>query len=95
MILESNKLIENTNSFSEQYFSSADNIYETQLYVGAEAGINYNTKGMMIALPKRGIELDLTAGYKRNIENQYKNEFSYIKPSISFVYPIHESGAAT
>lgn len=95
LILESNKLIENTNSFSEQYFSSADNIYETQLYVGAEAGINYNTKGMMIALPKRGIELDLTAGYKRNIENQYKNEFSYIKPSISFVYPIHESGAAT
>lgn len=95
MIFESNQLMEKADSFSESYFSSTDDIYDNQLYMGGEVGINYNTKSMLIALPRRGIDVGISAGYKRNIENKYNNEFSYIKPMLSFVYPIHESGAAT
>jgi hemolysin activation/secretion protein len=40
------------------------------------------------------MELGLVAGYKRNIKDGFNNEFSYVKPTLSFIYPIHESGAA-
>ena len=95
MIFESNQLMEKADSLSESYFSSTDDIYDSQYYIGGEVGINYNTKSMLIALPRRGIDVGVSAGYKRNIENKYGNEFSYIKPMVSFVYPVHGIGVAT
>lgn len=92
--LESNEVIQNQNDFAQQFFEPTDDVFKRQLYAGGELGINYNNKQGLISYPRRGMELGLVAGYKRNVDSDFNNEFSYVQPTISFIYPIHESGAA-
>lgn len=93
--LESNEVDDEQNGFAQQFFPANDNVFERQLYAGGEVGINYNNKQGLISYPRRGMELGVVAGYKRNVDSDFNNEFSYVKPTVSFIYPIHESGAAT
>jgi len=92
--LESNEVDEENSDFANQVFAADNDIYDRQLYAGGELGINYNNKQGLISYPRRGMEIGVVAGYKRNVESEFNNEFSYIKPVVSFIYPIHESGAA-
>jgi len=93
--LESNEVGDQDNGFAQDFFAVNNDVFERQLYAGGEVGINYNNKQGLISYPRRGMELGILAGYKRTIEDGFNNEFSYVKPTVSFIYPIHESGAAT
>jgi len=56
--------------------------------------VNYNYYNKdRVAFPSRGIEVDLTAGYKSNID-EFDNKFAYVRPMLSLNYPLHESGFA-
>jgi hypothetical protein len=92
--LESNEVSDENNGFVQNFFAANNDVFERQLYAGGEVGLNYNNKQGLISYPRRGMELGLVAGYKRNIKDGFNNEFSYVKPTLSFIYPIHESGAA-
>jgi hypothetical protein len=93
--LESNEVDDEDNGFTQLAFPATDDVFERQLYAGGEIGLNFNNKDGLISFPRRGMELGVIAGYKRNIDSDFNNEFSYITPTVSFIYPIHESGAAT
>lgn len=78
--------------FVADYFLPSNNVFESQLYAGGELNYNYWNKDRA-AYPSRGMELDLNAGYKRNIDEN-NNEFAYVRPMLSIDYPLHESGFA-
>jgi hypothetical protein len=92
--VESNEVFEEDSQFATGFFNASDDVFKQQLYAGGEVGFNYNNKQGLISYPRRGMELGVIAGYKRNVKSEFNNEFTYIKPVISFIYPIHESGAA-
>ena len=94
IILESNEVDEENSEFATNFFNLTDDVFNQQIYGGAEVGLNYNNKQGLISYPRRGMEFGLVAGYKRHLESENYNEFSYVVPTISFIYPIHESGAA-
>ncbi|MCB7482043.1 metallophosphatase [Christiangramia sediminis] len=75
-----------------QAFDPTNDVFDSQLYAGGEVNYNYFNKDR-VAFPSRGIELDLTAGYKTNIDEN-DNKFGYIRPMLSLNYPLHESGFA-
>ncbi len=70
-----------------------DDVFNSQLYAGAEVSLQYKNKSGEMAFIRRGFQFDLTAGYKTNID-AYDNEFTYIKPTLSIDYPLHPSGMA-
>ena len=70
-----------------------DDVFNTQYYAGAEAAFQYKNKSGEIAFIRRGFQFDLVAGYKANID-EYSNEFTYLKPTLSIDYPLHPSGMA-
>lgn len=70
-----------------------DNIFDQQLYAGAEIGFQYKNKSGEISFIRRGFQFDMTAGYKANIDDN-DNAFAYLKPTLSIDYPLHHSGAA-
>ncbi len=92
-MLESFEVAFDENRIAGNFFAPANEVFDSQLYGGAEINYNYYSKNMA-AFPSEGMELDLTAGYKRNID-AHNNEFGYIKPMLSIDYPLHESGIAT
>jgi len=92
--VESHKVEDSDNGFIQTFFDADNAIFENQIYAGAEVGINFNNKEALLAYPRRGIELGVVAGYKQNIESDFDNKFSYVTPTASFIYPIHESGMA-
>lgn len=94
-IIEANEVSFNDNRFTGDNFNKNNPIFENQIYAGGELAINYNNKGSLIGYPRRGMELGLTAGYKSSVNGDFDNKFAYLNPLLSFVYPIHESGAAT
>jgi len=75
-----------------QAFDPTNDVFNSQLYAGGEVNYNYFNKDR-VAFPSRGVELDLTAGYKTNIDEN-DNKFGYIRPMLSLNYPLHESGFA-
>lgn len=93
--VESNKVDDNENGVIQTSFGADDDIFEDQIYVGGEVGINFNNKKGLLSLPRRGMEFGLIAGYKQTIDSDFDNKFSYVTPTVSFIYPIHESGLAT
>ncbi len=93
--VESYEVDDTDNGFTQQFFAPTNDVFENQLYLGGEVGIEYNNKRTMMSLPRRGFALGLVAGHKRSLDSEFDNEFSYVKPMVSFVYAIHESGAAT
>ena len=42
-----------------------------------------------------GMELDVTAGYKTQVNKLKENKFGYVNPIVSFNYPLHSSGLAS
>ncbi|TVZ21987.1 hypothetical protein JM84_0867 [Dokdonia sp. Hel_I_63] len=93
--LESHEVDNTENGFVNDFFEPTNDVFEEQIYAGGEVGLHYNNKRTMMALPRRGMELKLVAGYKTTIDDKFNNKFGYVKPMVSFIYPIHESGAAT
>lgn len=70
-----------------------DNVFDNQIYGGAEVAFQYKNKSGEISFIRRGFQFDVTAGYKANIDDN-DNKFSYIKPTLSIDYPLHPSGIA-
>nr|WP_321224784.1 metallophosphatase [uncultured Psychroserpens sp.] len=93
--VESHKVENSTNDFATIFFDANDDVFDNQIYAGAEIGFNFNNKDGLLAFPRRGMELGLVAGYKQTIDSNFDNKFSYITPTASFIYPIHDSGMAT
>ncbi|APG60667.1 metallophosphatase [Christiangramia salexigens] len=91
-MIESYEVSDDDARYIGQAFDPSNDVYTDQLYAGAEVNYNYFNKDN-VAFPSRGMELDLTAGYKTNIDNA-NNEFGYIRPMLSIDYPLHESGVA-
>ncbi len=92
-ILESLDVELDANSVTGEQFIASNPVFDKQIYAGAEASFQYKNKSGEIAFIRRGFQFDVTAGYKRNID-EYNNEFTYIKPTLSIDYPLHYSGAA-
>ncbi|MDN3492549.1 metallophosphatase [Winogradskyella bathintestinalis] len=93
--IEAHEVENSDDGITETMFSLDDDVFDNQIYAGAEVGINFNNKEGLLSLPRRGMELGLVAGYKQTIDSDYDNKFSYITPTASFIFPIHESGLAT
>jgi len=91
-IIESKQVSYDQNRIVGETFTEDNDVFEQQLYAGGELNYNYFNKDR-VAFPSRGIELDLTAGYKANID-EYDNKFAYVRPMLSLNYPLHESGFA-
>ncbi len=92
-ILESLDVERDVNSVTADQFITSDVVFDNQLYAGAEAAFQYKNKSGEISFIRRGFQFDMVAGYKTNIDN-YNNEFTYLKPSLSIDFPLHPSGAA-
>jgi len=90
--IESMEVSYDENRLIGQVFDENNDVFDNQVYAGGELNYNYFSKDR-VAFPSRGIELDLTAGYKTNIDNN-DNRFAYVKPMLSLNYPLHESGFA-
>ncbi|MDT0687721.1 metallophosphatase [Autumnicola psychrophila] len=90
-IIESLEVEGNNSEYVGQVFDAEDDLFDNQIYGGAEIAFQYTNKPMKLAFPRRGIEFDVSTGYKKNID-EHDNEFAYLKPSVSVVYPLHESG---
>ena len=91
-IIESLEISYDEGRLIGQAFDPTNDIFDSQLYAGGELNYNYFNKDR-VAFPSRGVELDLTAGYKTNIDDN-DNEFAYVRPMLSLNYPLHESGFA-
>ncbi|HKL37176.1 MAG TPA: hypothetical protein VJ899_12860 [Salegentibacter sp.] len=78
--------------FIADAFSEENDLFDKQLYAGGELNYNYENRDNS-AYPMRGFEVNLTTGYKTNID-EHNNEFAYISPSLEIDYPLHESGVA-
>ena len=90
--IESVEAAFDSETFLAEHFSPDNEVFDSQLYAGAEAHFNYLNKNRP-AFPSLGTELDLILGYKENID-QYNNRFGYLRPSVSVDYPLIESGYA-
>lgn len=92
-ILESMEVAYNENEFVGQVFEETSELFEQQLYGGAELYYRYFNQDNP-AFPSRGLDFSLTTGYKANIDD-HNNKFGYLKPSLGINYPLHSSGIAT
>lgn len=93
--VESNKVDEDDNGFVEAFFNPDNDVFKEQVYVGGELGFHFNNKKNLLSLPRRGMEFGVVAGFMKSIDSDINNQFPYIRPNLSFVYPIHKSGLAT
>lgn len=93
-LLENFDVENRINSATAQQFVSDDDVFRNQLYAGAEARFQYKNKSGEIAFIRRGFQFDLDAGYKTAIKDEFDNEFTYIKPTLSIDFPLHSSGFA-
>jgi len=91
--IESYEVDYNANEVTGFYFDEDNDLFENQLYAGAEVGFQYKNKPGQMSFIRRGMEFKLIGGYKTNIDD-YNNKFGYVEPTISFDYPLHESGIA-
>ncbi|WP_157893274.1 metallophosphoesterase family protein [Salegentibacter sediminis] len=92
-ILESMEVAYNENEFVGQTFDENSELFNHQLYGGAEIYYRYFNQDNP-AFPSRGLDFSLTTGYKANID-EHNNKFGYLKPSLGINYPLHSSGIAT
>ncbi|MCH4822279.1 metallophosphatase [Gramella lutea] len=92
-MIESFEVSYDEGRFIADAFDPGNAVFNSQLYAGAELNYNYWNKDR-VAFPSRGVELDLTAGYKSNIDEN-NNKFGYVRPMLALNYPLHESGFAT
>lgn len=91
-LVESMEIAYDEGRFVADTFEPTNDVFESQMYAGGELNYNYFNKDR-VAFPSRGMELDLTAGYKTNIDD-HDNKFAYVRPMLAIDYPLHESGFA-
>ena len=91
--IESYEVEYEANEVTGLLFNENNDLFENQLYAGAEIGFQYKNKPGQLAFIRRGMEFKLVTGYKTNIDD-YNNKFAYVEPTISVDYPLHESGLA-
>ncbi|WP_417885364.1 metallophosphatase [Zunongwangia sp.] len=89
--IESYDVKYNNDEATGEFFTEENDLFEEQWYAGGELDFQYKNKSGEISFIRRGMQFDLSSGYKRNID-EYDNEFAYLKPSISLDYPLHPSG---
>ena len=89
-MLESYKVEYEASSYLGEILAPKNDIFDQQFYAGAEANYRFYSKNTR-AFPSMGSDLRLTTGYKKSID-EAKNEFGYVKPSVSFNYPISANG---
>lgn len=78
-----------TGRFIETAFAANDQVFNNQNFVGGELSYHFkNTDNE--AFPTLGMEINVATGYKSNINES--TGFGYLKPSISFDYPLVNSG---
>ena len=90
-MIESLEVSRDTDRFIGDTFQASNDVFDSQLYAGAEVIYQYLNKRRNPGFPTLGTQIDLTAGYKTNIDD-HDNELGYLKPSISIDYPLHPSG---
>lgn len=91
-MLESLQVIPEGDDYISLVFSPENDIFNRQLYGGAEINYNFYNKNNS-SFPSLGMELNVTSGYKKNID-EHDNRFGYLEPSFSFDYPLISSGFA-
>ena len=91
--IESYEVDRDPGNITTNAFAADDALFDAQKYAGAEVGFQFKNKPGQLAFIRRGMELGLVAGYKKNIDGN-NNEFAYVQPTVSFDYPLHPSGAA-
>lgn len=89
-LVESFKVEYDPETFLGQILPPQNDIFDTQVYAGAEANYRFNSKNSM-AFPNLGSRISLTSGYKKSIDGA-GNEFGYLEPVISVNYPLIPSG---
>lgn len=77
------------NRFIELAFSAVDNVFSNQNFIGGELSYHYKNVDNE-AFPTLGMEINVSTGYKSNIDES--TGFGYLKPSLSFDYPLVNSG---
>ncbi len=87
--------VENTEGRFINTIDAANDVFEEQTYVGAEATYRFSNKND-IAFPTLGIDLSLTAGYKTSISGTDEgndNRFAYLEPIIAIDHALtkHEN----
>lgn len=90
--LESFRVEYQPSSFLGETLAPENDIFDEQLYAGAEANYRFYSKNTT-AFPSLGSDIRLTTGYKKSIDGA-GNEFAYLEPSVSFNYPLIPSGFA-
>lgn len=91
-MLESIEVAYSPDEFAGQQLGVNNDVFEDQLYAGGEVNYRYLNRENP-AFPSRGLDFNLTTGYKRNIDG-HENKFGYVKPSVAIDYPLHPSGLA-
>ncbi|MFD1094678.1 metallophosphatase [Salegentibacter chungangensis] len=89
-MLESLEVAYDQNEFAGQTLGEDNDVFESQLYGGGEINYSYENRDNP-AFPSRGLDFNLTTGYKTNIDD-HENQFAYLKPSLAIDYPLHPSG---
>ncbi len=86
--------VENTaDRFIGQEFVVSPSVFEKQIYAGAEVNYSFKNKDD-ITYPTLGVDLELTAGYKRNIDNEnIDNSFGYVEPQLAIDHKLNKSGS--
>lgn len=90
--LESYRVEYETSSYLGKVFAPENDLFDRQLYAGAEANYRFYSKENK-AFPSLGSDIRFTTGYKKSIDGA-GNEFAYLEPSISINYPLIPSGYA-
>lgn len=90
--LESQKVNREEDHYIAEAFTPENEVFDRQLYGGVQASYGYKNLDNP-AYPSRGMDINLLTGYKTNID-EHKNNFGYVKPSVSIDYPLHPSGIA-
>lgn len=90
--LESYRVEYEASSYLGDVFAPQNDIFDRQLYAGAEANYRFYSKDNK-AFPSLGSDIRFTTGYKKSIDGA-GNEFAYLEPSISINYPLIPSGYA-
>ena len=90
--IEAFKVEYESETFLGEILPPDNDIFDQQLYAGAEANYRFNSQDRS-AYPSLGSDVRITTGYKKSLDDA-NNEFGYLKPSLSFNYPLISSGYA-
>ena len=84
--------VENTNGRFINIVPAANDVFERQNYLGAEAHYHFANKNDL-AFPTYALNTGITAGYKTNIDGgDNENSFAYVRPYFSIDHSLSKRG---